>query len=270
MVFGGVIFFTKIIKTYILIYFHLYLLQYFLQIDNSIVQDVDKIVEKNNDCWNCPFPPYPHKNGCCWPAVPETTLLRWRSNEMTTSSTTRLYVESIDYLSTSAAQMPYEAVPLSNLGTNGYRKSRNNGKARSNTEEEAGYGSTNDDSPLMPVVVDDGFDDEEGYSEGYQSDVGAKDRKRRKRRRDKEGCCKRCFKFWCCCGFLSSCRRWEIPLRSQKYKHKCDGIAWFCLDPSLVTDLLFWLPDVHWLHLRYHKMNITDRINEAEIYIVHI
>lgn len=121
---------------------------------------------------------------------------------MTTSSTTRLYVESTDYSST----MPYEAVPLNNLGTNGYRKLRNNGKTRSNTEEEAGYGSTNDDTPLMPVVVDDGFDDEEGYSEGYQSDVGAKDRKKRKRRRDKEGCCKRCFKFWCCCGFLSSCR----------------------------------------------------------------
>ena len=132
-------------------------------------------------------------------------LIRWRSNEMTTSSTTRLYVESTDYSST----MPYEAVPLNNLGTNGYRKLRNNGKTRSNTEEEAGYGSTNDDTPLMPVVVDDGFDDEEGYSEGYQSDVGAKDRKKRKRRRDKEGCCKRCFKFWCCCGFLSSCRRWE-------------------------------------------------------------
>ena len=122
---------------------------------------------------------------------------------MTTSSTTRLYVESTDYSST----MPYEAVPLNNLGTNGYRKLRNNGKTRSNTEEEAGYGSTNDDTPLMPVVVDDGFDDEEGYSEGYQSDVGAKDRKKRKRRRDKEGCCKRCVKFWCCCGFLSSCRR---------------------------------------------------------------
>ena len=256
-------FLTKILKTYILIYFHLYLLQYLLQIDNSIVQDVDKILEKN-DCWNCPFPPYPHKNGCCWPAVLENYLRRWRSNEMTTSSTTRLYVESTDYSST----MPYEAVPLNNLGTNGYRKLRNNGKTRSNTEEEAGYGSTNDDTPLMPVVVDDGFDDEEGYSEGYQSDVGAKDRKKRKRRRDKEGCCKRCFKFWCCCGFLSSCRRWEIHLRSQKYQHKCDGIAWFCLDPFLFTDLLFWLLAVHWVHLRVPQ-NIIGGIYEAEINIVH-
>ena len=127
---------------------------------------------------------------------------------MTTSSTTRLYVDSVDYLSTSASKMPHEDIPLSNLGSNGYKKLRNKGKARSSAEEEAGYGSTNDDTPLMPDVVDDGFDDEEEYSEGYQSsDSGAKDRKKRKRKRNKEGCCKRCFKFWCCCGFLSSCRR---------------------------------------------------------------
>lgn len=104
--------------------------------------------------------------------------------------------------------MPYEEVPLSNLGSNGYKKLRNKGKGRSSTEEEAGYGSTNDDAPLMPDVVDDGFDDEEGYSEGYQSsDSGAKDRKKRKKRKNKEGCCKHCFKFWCLCGFLTSCRR---------------------------------------------------------------
>ena len=128
--------------------------------------------------------------------------------EMTSSSTTRLYVDSVDYLSTFTREMPQEEIPLSNLGSNGYKKLRNKGKTRSNAEEEAGYGSTNDDTPLMPDVVDDGFDDEEGYSEGYQSsDSGAKDRKKRKKRKTREGCCKRCFKFWCCCSFLTSCRR---------------------------------------------------------------
>ena len=227
------------------------------------MQDVDNILEKKW-LWEFSLPSIPTQEWVLLTSGSRNYLLRWRSNEMTTSSTTRLYVESTDYSST----MPYEAVPLNNLGTNGYRKLRNNGKTRSNTEEEAGYGSTNDDTPLMPVVVDDGFDDEEGYSEGYQSDVGAKDRKKRKRRRDKEGCCKRCFKFWCCCRFLSSCRRWEIHLRSQKYQHKCDGIAWFCLDSFLFTDLLFWLRAVHWIHLRVPQ-NIIWGIYEAEINIVH-
>lgn len=127
---------------------------------------------------------------------------------MTTSSTTRLYVDSVDYLSTYAEKMPKEEIPLSNLGSNGYKKLRNKGKTLSNADEEGGYGSTNDDTPLMPDVVDNGFDDEEGYSEGYQSsDSGAKDRKKRKGKKNREGFCKRCFKFWCCCGLLESCRR---------------------------------------------------------------
>ncbi|XP_029184448.2 probable phospholipid-transporting ATPase IIA isoform X1 [Acropora millepora] len=126
---------------------------------------------------------------------------------MTTSSTTRLYVDSVDYLSTFAEKMPKEEIPLSNLGSNGYKKLRNKGKTLSNADEEGGYGSTNDDTPLMPDVVDNGFDDEEGYSEGYQSsDSGAKDRKKRKGKKNREGFCKRCFKFWCCCGLLESCR----------------------------------------------------------------
>lgn len=127
---------------------------------------------------------------------------------MTTSSTTRLYVDSVDYLSTSAVEMPYEEVPLSNLGSNGYKKLRNKGKSRASSEEETGlYGST-DDAPLMVDGVDDDFDDDQGLSEGYQSsDSGAKDKKKWKNKRKKEGCCKRCCKFWCCCGFLTSCRR---------------------------------------------------------------
>ena len=135
---------------------------------------------------------------------------KWRLiGEMTTSSTTRLYVDSVDYLSTFAGKMPKEEIPLSNLGSNGYKKLRNKGKTLSNADEEGGYGSTNDDTPLMPDVVDNGFDDEEGYSEGYQSsDSGAKDRKKRKGKKNREGFCKRCFKFWCCCGLLESCRRW--------------------------------------------------------------
>lgn len=135
---------------------------------------------------------------------------KWRLvGEMTTSFTTRLYVDSVDYLSTFAGKMPKEEIPLSNLGSNGYKKLRNKGKTPSNADEEGGYGSTNDDTPLMPDVVDNGFDDEEGYSEGYQSsDSGAKDRKKRKGKKNREGFCKRCFKFWCCCGLLESCRRW--------------------------------------------------------------
>lgn len=126
---------------------------------------------------------------------------------MTTSSATRLYVDAVDYLSTSTAEMPYEEVPLSNLGSNGYKKLRNKGKTRASLEDEVGYGST-DDAPLMVDDVDDDFDDDRGLSEGYQSsDSGAKDKKKRKSKKKKEGCCKRCFKFWCCCGFLSSCRR---------------------------------------------------------------
>ncbi|KAL9974886.1 hypothetical protein ACROYT_G011986 [Oculina patagonica] len=126
---------------------------------------------------------------------------------MTTSSTTRLYVDSVDYLSTSAVEMPYEEVPLSNLGSNGYKKLRNKGKSRASPEEETGlYGST-DDAPLMVDDVDDDFDDDQGLSEGYQSsDSGAKDKKKWKNKRKKESCCKRCCKFWCCCGFLTSCR----------------------------------------------------------------
>lgn len=126
---------------------------------------------------------------------------------MTTSSTTRLYVDSVDYLSTSTVEMPYEEVPLNNLGSNGYKKLRNKAKSRGNPEEEPVYGST-DDAPLMVDDVDDDFDDDQGLSEGYQSsDSGAKDKKKWKNKRKKEGCCKRCFKFWCCCGFLTSCRR---------------------------------------------------------------
>lgn len=128
---------------------------------------------------------------------------------MTTSrSTTRLYVDTVDYLSTSAIEMPYEEVPLNNLNSNGYQKLRNKGNSRTSPEEEAGlYGST-DDAPLMVDDVDDDFDDDHGLSEGYQSsDSGAKDRRKGKNKRKKEGCCKRCFRFWCCCGFLSSCRR---------------------------------------------------------------
>ncbi|KAK2560742.1 putative phospholipid-transporting ATPase IIB [Acropora cervicornis] len=103
---------------------------------------------------------------------------------MTTSSTTRLYVDS---LSTFAEKMPKEEIPLSNFGSNGYKKLRNKGKTLSNADEEGGYGSTNDDTPLMPDVVDNGFDDEEGYSEGYQSsDSGAKDRKKRKGKKNRE------------------------------------------------------------------------------------
>lgn len=126
---------------------------------------------------------------------------------MTTSSTTRLFVDSVDYLSTSASEMPYEDIPLSNLGSNGYKKLRNKAKTRSSPEDEQDYGST-DDAPLMVDDVDADFDNDQGLSEGYQSsDSGAKDRKKRKNKRKKEGCCKCCCKFWCCCGFLSSCRR---------------------------------------------------------------
>ncbi|KAJ7360512.1 ATP synthase subunit 9 [Desmophyllum pertusum] len=102
--------------------------------------------------------------------------------------------------------MPYEDIPLSNLGSNGYKKLRNKAKTRSSPEDEQDYGST-DDAPLMVDDVDADFDNDQGLSEGYQSsDSGAKDRKKRKNKRKKEGCCKRCCKFWCCCGFLSSCR----------------------------------------------------------------
>ena len=126
---------------------------------------------------------------------------------MTTSSATRLYVDSVDYLSTSAVEMPYEEVPLSNLGSNGYKKLRNKAKSRSSPEEEPGYGST-DDAPLMVDDVDEDFDEDQALSEGYQSsDSGAKDKKKWKNKRNKEGCCKRCFRFWCCCGFLKSCKR---------------------------------------------------------------
>lgn len=124
---------------------------------------------------------------------------------MTTSSATRLYVDSVDYLSTSAVEMPYEEVPLSNLGSNGYKKLRNKAKSRSSPDEEPGYGST-DDAPLMVDDVED-FDEDQALSEGYQSsDSGAKDKKKWKNKRNKEGCCKRCCKFWCCCGFLKSCK----------------------------------------------------------------
>ena len=126
---------------------------------------------------------------------------------MTTSSATRLFVDSVDYLSTSAVEMPHEEVPLSNLGSNGYNKLRNKGRSRSSPDEEPGYGST-DDAPLMVDDVDDDFDDDQGLSEGYQSsDSGARDKKKWKNKRKKEGCCKRCCRFWCYCGFLTSCKR---------------------------------------------------------------
>ena len=125
----------------------------------------------------------------------------------TSRSTTRLYVDSVDYLSTSATEMPYEEVPLSNLKSNGYKKLRNKANLRASPEDEPGYGST-DDAPLMVDEVDDDFDDDRGLSEGYQSsDSGDKDRRKGKNKRKKEGCCKRCWKFCCCGGFLSSFRR---------------------------------------------------------------